>query len=225
MKIDVLGVAFDNVSMDEAVARAMALIRERRAAFAVTPNPEIVMLCRENRAAGRAVAAADLVLADGIGVVYAARLRGRPLKQKLPGVDFAVRLMAELAARALTQSYPGLFIAGTHDGYFADDGPIVEMINRAAPDLLLVCLGAPKQELWMHAHAGALNAGLMAGLGGSLDVFAGISKRAPQAWQKLGMEWLYRLLREPRRVGRLRKLPRFLFLAATERRKKDAERN
>jgi N-acetylglucosaminyldiphosphoundecaprenol N-acetyl-beta-D-mannosaminyltransferase len=230
--------------MGEAVAGAMALIRERRAAYAVTPNPEIVMLCRENGAAGRAVAAADLVLADGIGVVYAARLRGRPLKQKLPGVDFAVRLMealaaeggsvfllgakpgvAELAARALTQRYPGLFIAGTHDGYFADDGPIVEMINRAAPDLLLVCLGAPKQELWMHAHAGALNAGLMAGLGGSLDVFAGISKRAPQAWQKLGMEWLYRLLREPRRVGRLRKLPRFLFLAATERRKKDAERN
>jgi N-acetylglucosaminyldiphosphoundecaprenol N-acetyl-beta-D-mannosaminyltransferase len=237
MKIDVLGVAFDNLDMDQAAARAMALIRERRAAYAVTPNPEIVMLCRENKAAGRAVAAADLILADGIGVVYAARLRGRPLKQKLPGVDFAGRVMkelsleggsvfllgakpgvAELAARALKERYPGIAIVGTHDGYFSDDKPVVEKINAAEPDLLLVCLGAPKQEIWMHDHAGTLNAGLMVGLGGSLDVFAGVAKRAPQAWQKMGMEWLYRLIREPKRIGRMRYLPKFLYLTALRRR-------
>jgi N-acetylglucosaminyldiphosphoundecaprenol N-acetyl-beta-D-mannosaminyltransferase len=242
MRIDVLGVAFDDLGMEEAVQKARALIKERRAAFAVTPNPEIVMLCRENEAARRAVAAADMVLADGVGVVCAAKLLGKPLRRKLPGIDFASRLMeslapeggsvfllgarpgvAELAAASLREKYPGLVIAGTHDGYFTDDRPVVESVNQAEPDLLLVCLGAPKQELWMHRHAGNLRAGLMIGLGGSLDVFAGVVKRAPPAWRKLGLEWLYRLCREPRRIGRMLKLPRFLILAMVEGRKNDAK--
>jgi N-acetylglucosaminyldiphosphoundecaprenol N-acetyl-beta-D-mannosaminyltransferase len=227
--------------MEEAVGRATELMRDRRAAYAVTPNPEIVMQCRESRAVWRYVSEADLVLADGIGVVYAAKLLGRPLKQKLPGIDFASRLMETMAARGgsvylfgakpgiallagrnLRERFPGLVIAGTHDGYFSDDEPVVQEINVAKPDLLLVCLGAPKQEQWMNSHAGKLDAGLMVGLGGSLDVFAGVARRAPEAWQKLGFEWLYRLLREPKRFGRMTKLPRFLLLAATGR-KNDAK--
>lgn len=230
MRIDVMGVGFDSLTMAEAVARAKALMAERRAAYVVTPNPEIVMACRERAETMQAVNAADLVLPDGVGVVYGAKILGTPLKQKLPGIDFIQALMADMAqegkrvfllgskpgvaeqaAAKLETMFPGLVIAGTHDGYFKEDAPVIEAVNAAQPDLLLVCLGAPKQELWMQRNQSALNVGLMAGLGGSLDVFAGNVKRAPKAFQKLGLEWLYRLLKEPKRIGRMMKLPKFLF--------------
>lgn len=239
-RVDVLGVAFDNVTLAEAAARALALMEERRAAWAATPNPEIVMLARESPVLLQALSRADLVLPDGIGVVKGAAILGTPLKEKVPGIDFAEAVMAGLAARggsvylfgakpgvaekagaALTARHPGLCLAGTSDGYFDDDAPIREKIRAAAPDLLLVCLGAPKQELWMAENAGKLPVGLMAGLGGSLDVFAGEVKRAPAGWQRLGLEWLYRLLKEPKRLGRMMRLPVFVFAAVDERRRKN----
>ena len=177
-----------------------------------------------------------MVLPDGAGIVKGAAILGRPMKQKVPGIDFACGVMAQLAERGgsvylfgakpgvaeaagqtLKGMFPGLVITGTSDGYFSDDGPIIEKISAAAPDMLLVCLGAPKQELWMAKMAGKLPLGLMVGLGGSLDVFAGTVKRAPVAWQKLDLEWLYRLIKEPRRIGRMMKLPLFVLEAAGER--------
>ena len=230
MRIDVLGVGFDSLTIEEAVTRAKALMTERRAAYVVTPNPEIVMACRERLETMQAVNAADLVLPDGIGVIYGARILGTPLKTKLPGIDFIQALMADMAkegksvfllgakpgvaeaaAEQLKAQYPGLAVVGTQDGYFKDDAPVVEAVNAARPDLLLVCLGAPKQELWMQRNQSLLNVGLMAGLGGSLDVFAGNVRRAPKAFQRLGLEWLYRLMKEPKRIGRMMKLPKFLF--------------
>lgn len=221
---------FDDLTMDEAVLEARRCFESRSARYIVTPNPEIVMLCRDDPALRDAVNSAFLVLADGIGVVYGAKLLGTPLKQKLPGIDFAQQLfesmardgrslfllgakpgVAEKAAEALLSRYPGLSIVGVNDGYFQDDAPIIEKINAVSPDLLLVCLGAPKQELWMSSNAGKLSVGLMAGLGGSLDVFAGVTKRAPEAWQRLGLEWLYRLVKEPSRAGRMSNLPKFGF--------------
>ena len=230
MRIDVMGVGFDSLTIEEAVAKAKTLMAERRAAYVVTPNPEIVMVCREQPEAMEAVQAADLVLPDGIGVIYGARILGTPLKTKLPGIDFIQALMADMAkegksvfllgakpgvaeaaAEKLKAQYPGLAVVGTQDGYFKDDAPVVEAVNAARPDLLLVCLGAPKQELWMQRNQSLLNVGLMAGLGGSLDVFAGNVRRAPKAFQRLGLEWLYRLMKEPKRIGRMMKLPKFLF--------------
>ncbi|MBR1497287.1 MAG: WecB/TagA/CpsF family glycosyltransferase [Oscillospiraceae bacterium] len=216
--------------MDEAVERGWALMKKHRAAYVVTPNPEIVMVCREDPEAARAVAGAALTIPDGIGVIYGAKLLRTPLKEKIPGIDFTCRLfermagegkrvfllgskpgVAEQAAQRLAAAYPGLVFAGTNDGYFQDDGPVVEKINAAAPDLLLVCLGAPKQEKWMRRNAPRLDVGLMIGAGGSLDVFAGNVERAPERWQKLGLEWLYRLAKEPKRIGRMMKLPQFLL--------------
>ena len=229
-KIDVLGVAFDDLTMDEAVEAAWTLMGERRAAYVVTPNPEIVMVCREDAEAKAAVAAAGLTVADGIGISYGARMLKTPLKQKIPGIDLTARLLArmagegksvfllgakpgvaEQAAKNLAEQYPGLRIAGTRDGYFKEDAPVIEKVNAASPDLLLVCLGAPKQEKWMYGHAAKLAVGLMIGAGGSLDVFAGTAERAPEGWRKAGLEWLYRLLKEPRRIGRMMKLPKFLL--------------
>ena len=230
MRIDVMGVGFDSLTLEEAVSRARALMSERRAAYVVTPNPEIVMTCWENPEALEAVQQADIVLPDGVGIVHGAKILGTPLKGKLPGIDFAAALMAQMAAEGgrvfllgakpgvaevagekLEARFPGLVICGVHDGYFQDDEPILRLVNEAKPDLLLVCLGAPKQELWMRRNGPKLNVGLMAGLGGSLDVFAGTAKRAPVFFQKLGLEWFYRLLREPWRFKRMMKLPRFLF--------------
>ncbi len=235
-RTDVLGVGFDNVTKAEAVERALALIDAREGRYVVTPNPEIVMLAKENPALKEALAGADIVLPDGAGIVKGAAILGRPMKEKVPGIDFACGVMARLAERGgsvylfgakpgvaeaaaetLRTKFPGLVISGTSDGYFSDDGPIIEKIKDAAPDFLLVCLGAPKQELWMAKMSGKLLVGLMVGLGGSLDVFAGTVKRAPEAWQKLDLEWLYRLLKEPRRIGRMMKLPLFVIEAAGER--------
>lgn len=235
-RIDVLGVGFDNLTMEEAVNAALRFTERREAAYAATPNPEIVMMARSDGALSRALAGANLVLADGIGVIKGAQILGTPLKGRVPGIDFACALMGHLAERGgsvylfgarpgvaeragaeLARRYPGLRIAGASDGYFTDDGPIVERINASSPDLLMVCLGSPKQELWMEAHAHALSVGLMAGLGGSLDVLSGEVKRAPERWQRLGLEWLYRLLKEPRRIGRMMKLPQFVVEAARQR--------
>ncbi len=233
MKIDVLGVAFDDLTMDEAVARGLALARGDGFAYAVTPNPELVMMAQKDPDYAGALAGAGLTLADGVGVIYAAKLLGRPLKGRVPGVDFAGRLMeamareglslfllgakpgvAERAAENLRAKYPGLTICGIHDGYFQDPEPVAEAVRESGAEVVFVCLGAPKQERWMAQYGPRSGAHLAIGLGGSLDVFAGTVKRAPEGWQKLGLEWLYRLLKEPRRVGRMAKLPLFLCQAA-----------
>ena len=229
-RINVLGVDFDNVTMDEAIDAAWALLEQHDGAYIVTPNPEIVMSCRKDPAVAEAVAGAALAIPDGIGIIYGARILKTPLKEKVPGCDFTLALLekmaaagksvyilggkpgvAEQAAKNLREKLPGLRFAGTHDGYFKDDAPVVAAINAAAPDLLLVCLGAPKQELWMHRNAAALNVGLMIGAGGSVDIYAGTAQRAPEAWCKAGLEWLYRLLKEPKRLGRQMELPKFML--------------
>ena len=238
MRIDVLGVGFDNVTMEEAVARGVELIHQEGSHYVVTPNPEIVEVCRENLAAKIAVNGADLVLPDGIGVIKGAAMLGTPLKEKTPGIEFAGHLMermageglslyllgakpgvAEKAAENLRAQYPGLVIAGIHDGYFKEDGPVVEDIRQSGADVVFVCLGAPKQELWMKKNGPATGAHLLCGLGGSLDVFAGVVERAPKFWSDHGLEWLYRLCKEPKRIGRMMKLPLFLVHVKQEKRK------
>lgn len=230
MRIDVLDVLFDNTTMDTAVEAAMTLMEEHRAKYAVTPNPEIVWLCRKDDELKIAVENAAMVLPDGIGVIYGAKILGTPLNGKVSGADFAEKLMgqmegtgktvfllgskpgvAEKAAENLKGRYPALRICGTADGYFKDDASVIEKVNAVSPDLLLVCLGAPKQEKWMYKNASQLDVGLMAGLGGTLDVIAGTVKRAPEAWQRFNLEWLYRLIKQPKRFFRMMKLPAFLL--------------
>lgn len=232
MRTDVLGVGFDNLTLEEAAAAGAALVEADGFHYAVTPNPEFILAARKDPDFSRVLGKADLVLADGVGVIHSAKILGRPLKGKVPGIDFAQRLIAwmaahgkrlfllgakpgvaELAAANLKDKYPGLIVCGTHDGYFKEDGPVVEAIRQAAADVVFVCLGAPKQEFWMAKNGPASGAHLMVGLGGSLDVFAGVVERAPEGFQKLGMEWLYRLMKEPKRIGRMAKLPLVLVYA------------
>ena len=216
-----------------------AALAADNSAFVVTPNPEIVMLARESAELSEALSRAALVLPDGIGIIYGARILGTPLVGRVTGMDFSAAMFAELAERGgsvflfgskpsdgtqpsvaekaaekLTETYGGLRIAGTHDGYFKDDetDAIIAEINAAQPDLLVVCLGAPKQELWAYRNREKLTVPLIACLGGALDVWAGTVKRAPRWMQKCGLEWLYRLIKEPSRIGRMMKLPQFLLV-------------
>lgn len=233
MRTDVLGVAFDDVTLEEAVDRAMTLLEEAGPHLVATPNPEIVQIAEKDPEFSKVLADASLVLADGIGVTYAAKILGRPLKGRVPGIEFASALMArlaesgqrlfllgakpgvaEMAAANLQAEYPGLVICGTHDGYFQEDGPVADAVRESRADVVFVCLGAPKQEKWIAANGDATGAKLLVGLGGSLDVFAGTVKRAPEAFQKLGLEWFYRLCTQPSRIGRMAKLPLFLVSAA-----------
>jgi N-acetylglucosaminyldiphosphoundecaprenol N-acetyl-beta-D-mannosaminyltransferase len=232
LKIDVLGVQVDNVTLEEAVAAGSALAAGPGCAYVVTPNSEILYECRKTEGLTDILNGAGLVLPDGIGVVYASRILKRPLKEKVAGVDFAEALVkelshtgkslfllgakpgiAELAAEKLRERNPGLLIAGTHDGYFQEDGPVIEEIRASGADVVFVGLGAPKQELWMAKNGPATGAKLLAGLGGSLNVFAGVTQRAPDIWVRLGLEWLYRLIKEPWRFKRMCRLPLFLFSA------------
>lgn len=229
MKTDILGVGIDNLTLSESVDAGAALMDGEGFHYVVTPNPEFILAAKKNEEFRTVLNNADLALADGIGVVYAARILGRPLKGKVPGIDFAQGLLArmaqsgkslfllgakpgvaEQAAENLRRRYPGLQICGTHDGYFQEDAPVAEAVRTSGADVLFVCLGAPKQELWMSRNGPSSGVKLAVGLGGSLDVFAGTVERAPESWQKAGMEWLYRLIREPSRFGRMARLPLIL---------------
>ena len=234
----VLGTRIDRISQAGAIELALENMKERRGAYAVTPNTEIVLRARNDPALRDAISHAALSLPDSVGVEAAARILGTPIKERVPGIDFAADLLARMAeegasvfllgaregvarraAAALCGRFPGLVIAGAENGYYksGDEDALIARINAASPDLLLVCLGSPKQELWMRRNAARLRVGLMTGLGGALDVFAGDIPRAPENWRRAGLEWLYRLLREPSRLRRVVVLPQILLFAVRNR--------
>ena len=230
VKIDIMGVQFDNVTMTEALDEAERLLAAEETFYCVTPNSEIVYEAMHSEELRKLLNGAALVLPDGAGVVLASKILKTPLKQKVAGVDFADGLMdrmeksglrlcllgskpgvAELAAEKMLEKHPKLQICGMADGYFKQDAEAIEKVNAANADVLFVCLGAPKQEIFMQAHKDELNVRMMIGLGGSLDAFAGTMKRAPKWMIRLNMEWLYRLLKDPKRLGRMMRLPKFLL--------------
>ena len=232
MRIDVMGIGFDNVDINQALERSLSMLNEPRRHYIVTPNSEIVMTCAKNDEARMAVNDADLVIADGVGVVLASKILGTPLKCKVAGIDLAAELMrslaktrkrlfllgakpgtAERAAKKLSAKYKGLVICGTNDGYFKNDEDVINKIIKTNPDVLFVCLGAPKQEIWIFENIASLDIRLIIGLGGSLDVFAGQATRAPDFFIRLGLEWFYRLFKEPSRITRMIKLPVFILKA------------
>ena len=236
MKIDVMGLKFDSVTMDEALSRAEALLRGDKAAYVVTPNAEIAYEALHDGQLREMLNGADLMLPDGAGVVLASKLLRTPVKQKVAGVDFAAGLLSilerngqslyllggktgigELAAQKMLEAHPQLRIAGIADGYFQDEAPVIAKINASGADALFVCLGAPKQERFMVQHQQELHVHLMAGLGGSLDAFAGTVQRAPAWMIRLNLEWLYRLIREPKRFRRMLRLPKYLWAVMLKR--------
>ncbi len=231
MRLQVLGLPLDPVDMEEALRRIQGFLGEAKTHQVVTLNPEIAVRAREDEALRQAILEAELVTPDGVGILWAVRrLHGVALKERVTGVDLTLALLqgfpglrvyllggkpgvAERAAREAERL--GAKVVGHHHGYFQEEGPIVEEIQRLAPDLLLVGMGE-RQEAFIHRHKAALGARVAVGVGGTLDVLAGEAKRPPLWAQRLGVEWLLRVGLDPRRWRRAPRLWRFLYMVLRE---------
>ena len=239
-KIQILGVPIDNVDMKEAVKRAPDAIEAHRKYFIVTPNSEIVVEANNNEELLNIIKDADLVVPDGIGLVIGSKIIGKPLSERVTGIDLMEQLLiyanknfksvyliggkegiAFDAGINIKRKYPNIKIAGTHHGYFSgihtgkpghsEEEEVIEHIINADADMVFVALGALKQERFINTYIHRLSGRLFMGVGGSLDVYSGTVKRAPAIYQKLGIEWLYRLIKEPFRIQRMMSLPVFLI--------------
>ncbi len=235
--VRLLGIPVHLVTPEETLQRMEAFVEDGRPHHVVTVNPEFIMAARCNAEFHRVLNAAHLALPDGIGVVWACRLMGYPLRQRVTGVD-TVQAVARLAARrgwslfllgaapgvaeqaaeVLRQANPGLCIAGTYAGSPApaEEDHIVGMIRAASPHFLFVAYGAPQQDLWIARNLARLGVPVAMGVGGTFDFLAGRARRAPAWMQRAGLEWLYRLIQEPRRWRRMLALPRFALCVLWE---------
>ncbi len=230
--INILGVNITRVDMNAAFENAVRFLEEDGFHCVFTPNSEIVMSAYKNPEFCEIINKADMRTADGIGLVHAAKIQGTPLKERVAGFDLVMRLLealpelnksvyffgsapgvADEAKLKLEEMFPGINICGTANGFFDEkrEKEIIAEINEKKPDLLLVCLGSPKQENWINSHRDELSCHLAMGVGGTLDVIAGRVQRAPEIFIKLGLEWFYRLLKQPARIGRMMALPKFLL--------------
>ena len=229
---NVLGIPFVKATMQEVVTQLIADHQAGLNRFIVTANPEIVLAARKDPTYMQVLQTADYVTADGIGIVKGAALLGNPVPERVTGFDLMCALLHHadlhhdrvffLGAKptvlqqtlaAVRKQYPGVVIAGSHNGYFAPDkaAEVATQIKVAQPAFVFVALGFPKQEMFIHQFR-AQTPALWMGVGGSFDVLAGVVQRAPQSWQEHHVEWLYRLLQNPRRVGRMMALPHYLAL-------------
>ncbi|MBQ7876145.1 MAG: WecB/TagA/CpsF family glycosyltransferase [Clostridia bacterium] len=227
-KVNILGAKIDRITMDEAKDIAMSFFETEGKKVIYTPNSEIILYASRNSEFMDKLNSADLIIADGIGVVYGAKILRNSLPERVAGFDLLKTIfpfmaqkglslyllgskpgVSEKAGENLLKDYPGIKIAGTHDGYFKDDSEVINDINSKKPDLLLVCLGFPKQENWIYDNREKLDVKAMIGAGGCLDVFSGTVERAPEFYCKHGLEWFYRLKKEPWRFKRMTALPVF----------------
>ena len=231
-RVNILGVDVDAVTMAEAVDVVRRAMDTRAGVMVATANAEMLMRATHDEELCRILNASALVVPDGAGTVWAARHLGHAMPERVAGYDLAQELLrcapaegrrvyffgsapgvAEKAKAKAEQIYPGIEIVGVRNGFFspADNAAIIAEIRAARPDLLLVALGVPKQEKWIAAHLAELDVPVAIGVGGTLDVMAGVMKRAPYWMQRAKLEWLFRGLMQPKRAGRLLALPKFVL--------------
>ena len=229
-------------TMDEAVQHLAASAEKGERCFVVTANAEIIMLAQGDAAYKKLLLEeADLILPDGAGTVWAGNYLGYHIPERVAGYDLYIGLLkeaadkrlpvyflggspsvAEAAAQEGKRRWPKLQVAGCHDGYFKpeEEAAIVETINKSGARMLFAALGAPKQEKWLSKYARMLQPPLLMGIGGSFDVLAGRVQRAPKWMQEARLEWFYRLIKQPSRLGRMLALPKFVLAVRAEKKKK-----
>lgn len=232
--VDIMGISIDNITMEQALEKVESFLDQNNLHTIYTPNSEIMMEAYRDEHLKNILCQADMLIADGAGVVLAAKILGQSLPEKVPGFDLAKNILnlsskrniriflfgakpgvAETAGENIIKEYAGVKITGFRDGYFKpeDEADIIEQINASHADVLLVALGAPKQEKWIHSHKNELNVKVCIGVGGTFDIIAGKTKLAPGFFRKNGLEWLYRLCMEPWRFKRMLDLPKFIVKA------------
>lgn len=231
-QVEILGVKVNSLTMAQAVEAVQQFIAEKRVALVATANAEMLMRATRDAELKDILNQADLVVPDGAGTVWAAGHLGEPMPERVAGFDLAQELMREAPARGdriyffgsapgvadkakakAEELYPGIQVVGTRNGFFseADEPGIIAEIRAARPDILLAALGVPKQEKWLSRHIQELQVPVSIGVGGTLDVMAGVMERAPLWMQKAKLEWLFRGLKQPSRAGRLLALPKFVL--------------
>lgn len=231
-KASILNIQVNCVTMDEALQVAETFIAENTPHLIATANAEMVMKAQEDRELAQILNEADLVVPDGAGVVWAARHKGHVMPERVAGYDLTQHLLAraakkgyrvylfgsgpEIVARAKQQAekrFPGVNIVGMRDGYFdsQQEKAIIHDIQSLSPHILLAALGVPKQEKWLAKYLQELKVPLSIGVGGTFDVMAGQVRRAPVWMQKGNLEWLFRLILQPQRIGRMMSLPYFVL--------------
>lgn len=233
----ILGCRVDAIGIEDAVRTIVDLTRGDGASLVVTLGTEMVVRAQTDERFRRVLNDAALSLCDTVGVMYAARLHGVHIPERVTGVELIEPLCAALAREGssiyllgakgdtaervgtiLAQRYPGLRIAGTRDGYFtpADDAEVACAVRESGADVIFVGLGSPRQECWIADNVGKTGCRVGIGVGGSLDVLGGNVPRAPERWRRLNLEWLYRLMSQPSRWRRQLALPHFVWLALGE---------
>ncbi len=238
-RMEILNIPFDNITKNDAanIIAQLCRLRGESAQTVVTPNPITVMNAQKNDSLANAIRSASLSLPDGVGIISAAKRLGIPLQERVTGIDTAYSVIgklnetggslyllgakpgvAEKAAENLKKDFPNISFVGTHDGFFTDDGAVIKEIGEKAPDLLVLCLGSPRQEIWAQENRRALkDVGVVMCLGGALDVWSGNIKRAPKVFINLRIEWLWRMMREPKRLKELPKMIKFRRLTRKNR--------
>ncbi|WP_434120955.1 WecB/TagA/CpsF family glycosyltransferase [Salinicoccus roseus] len=231
--VTVMGIEFTNTTLEgfmESTVRPC--LAQDGKCFIVTANPEIVIATRDHPDFKETVQSADHVLPDGIGIINAAKMMGTPLKERVSGFDVSQAMLDyaaqngyrvfflgasedsnEKAVQNAMEKYPGLIVAGRQDGYtdvFSED-KVAEVV-RSKPDIILVALGMIRQESWINAYIDRFDKGIFIGVGGTFDVMSGNIRRAPDRWIRLQLEWLYRLIQEPRRITRVLKTAQFMMM-------------
>jgi len=226
-----LGIPFHALTTEETLDKLERYLSEPVNHIVITPNPEGVMQACRNPDFAAAIKGADLSLADGTGIVLAAKLTGQKIPGRVRGYDTIIALcerltqkdrdftvyllgaqpgVAERAKANMEARYPNMKVVGCHHGFFSDDAPIIDEINSLFPDILLVCIGMPRAELWATKHR-HINTRITMCLGGVMDIMAGEVVLAPSFMRKIGLEWLYRLISQPGRAKRQLDIPRFVL--------------
>ncbi|ERF49107.1 N-acetylglucosaminyldiphosphoundecaprenol N-acetyl-beta-D-mannosaminyltransferase TarA [Staphylococcus arlettae] len=231
-KVDVLSVHFNNVTMDDMVTNVKQFFEDgqQETLFIVTANPEIVDYATTNTFYRTLINSANYTVADGTGVVKASKILRTPLKARVPGIELmesclkiahsnhqrvyllgAKEVVVVKAQEQLKQQYPNI-IFDHHHGYIdLQDAHIAQEIKDFKPDYIFVGMGYPKQEMWIEQHRHNFEHTVMMGVGGSLEVFSGVKKRAPKFIRTINLEWVYRLIIDWKRLGRMQSIPRFLW--------------
>jgi N-acetylglucosaminyldiphosphoundecaprenol N-acetyl-beta-D-mannosaminyltransferase len=236
--VTILGLPVHNVDMDTALAEIDRFVREGPSHHIVTADASMLVTAQEDADLHAIILHADLVTPDSVGVLWAAKQQATPLRERVSGVEIVERLcalspergyklyffgagpgVADQAAARMAAKYPGAQIVGARSGFFRPEETeaILADIRAAAPDILCVALGIPKQEKWIAAHRPALNVPALIGVGGTFDVLSGNTRRAPRLFQRLRLEWFWRLLSNPRKINKVLMLPRFIRLVRQRR--------
>lgn len=235
IKENILGVEVSPLSYEDLKRNIEGDIENNKKSFIVAINPEKILKARKDEYLKELLNNATYEIPDGIGVIYASKLRKGNIKTRITGID-SMEMLCKLseekkykifmygakeetikkAKENLEIKFPNIQIVGTINGYEKDNNKIIKAINKSKADIVFVALGSPKQEYWITENMNKVNAKIFQGVGGSFDVFSGNIKRAPKWMQKIGLEWLYRLIKEPKRIFRQIKLVKFLWLALIE---------